>query len=61
MRKQIISVVSLVDFDDWQIMPEFFLRLEDLWGPHTAACFANFYTAKLRRFFSRFWTFLFKI
>ena len=29
--------------------------MEELWGPHTVDCFANFYTAKLPRFFSRFW------
>ena len=48
-------VSRLIDFDDWQITPEFFLRLEEVWGPHTVDCFANFYTAKLPRFFSRFW------
>ena len=32
----------LIDFDDWQITSEFFLRLEELWGPHTVDCFANF-------------------
>ena len=54
MRRQIIS--RLIDFDDWQIMtPPFFRGLEDLWGPHTVDCFANFYTAKLPKFFSRFW------
>ena len=25
-----------------------------LWGPHTVDCFANYYTTKLPRFFSRF-------
>ena len=35
-------VSLLIDFDDWQITPEFFLRLEELWGPHTVDCFANF-------------------
>ena len=48
-------ISRLIDFDDWQITPEVFLRLEELWGPHTVDCFANFYTAKLPRFFSRFW------
>ena len=38
---------------DWQITQEFFLPLEELYGPHTIDCFANFYTAKLPRFFSR--------
>ena len=48
-------ISRLIDFDDWQITPEFFLRLEKLWGPHTIDRFANFYAARLPRFFSRFW------
>ena len=48
-------ISRLIDFDDWQITPELFRLLEDLWGPHIVHCFANFYTAKLPRFFSRFW------
>ena len=32
-----------------------FEYLETLWGPHTVACFANYYNHKLPRFFSRFW------
>ena len=36
---------------------DYISRLVDfeLWGPHTVDCFANYYTAKLPRFFSRFW------
>ena len=45
----------LVDFDDWQITHDLFQSFEQLWGPHTDDCFANYYTAKLPRFFSRFW------
>ena len=48
-------ISRLIDFDDWQITPPFFRSLGDLWGPHTVDCFANFYTAKLPKFFSRFW------
>ena len=40
---------------DWQIAHDLFLILEELWGPHTVDCFANYYTEKLSRFFSRFW------
>ena len=29
--------------------------MEELRGPHTVDCFANYYTAKLPRFFSLFW------
>ena len=42
-------------FDDWQITHDHFLSLEELWGSHTVNCFTNYYTAKLLRFFSRFW------
>ena len=48
-------ISRLVDFDDWQITHDLFQSLEQLWGPHTVDCFANYYTAKLPRFFSRFW------
>ena len=48
-------ISRLIDFDDWQITRDLFLSLEELWGPHTVDCFANYYTAKLPRFFSRFW------
>ena len=48
-------ISRLRDFDDWQIMHDLFLSLEELWGRHTVDCFANYYTAKLPRFFSRFW------
>ena len=43
-----------VDFDDWQITHDLFQSLEQLWCPHTVDCFANYYTAKLPRFVSRF-------
>ena len=48
-------ISRLIDFDDWQISQDLFLSLEELWVPHTGQCFANYYTAKLPRFFSRFW------
>ena len=48
-------ISRLIDFDDWKITHGLFLSLEELWGPHTVDCFANYYTAKLPRFFSRFW------
>ena len=48
-------ISRLVGFDDWRITHDLFQSLEQLWGPHTVDCFANYYTAKLPRFFSRFW------
>ena len=32
-------ISHLVDFDDWQITHDFFLSLEELWGPHTPDSF----------------------
>ena len=48
-------ISRLRHFDDWQITQDFFLSLEESWGAHTVDCFADFYIAKLSRFFSRFW------
>ena len=48
-------ISHLIHFDDWQIAQDFFLSLEELWGAYTVDCFADFYIAKLSRFFSRFW------
>ena len=45
-------ISRLVAFDDWQITHD---HLEELWGSHTVNCFTDYYTAKLPRFFSRFW------
>ena len=42
-------ISRLIELDDWQIIPELFRLLEDLWGPHIVDCFANFYTPKLPR------------
>lgn len=48
-------ISRLIDPDDWQITEEFFHELEDLWGPHTVDCLANYYNCKIKRYFSRFW------
>ena len=40
-------ISRLIDFDDWQITHDLFVSLEELWGPHTVDCFADYYTAKL--------------
>ena len=44
-----------VDVDDWQITNACFEYIENLWGPHTVDCFANYYNKKVEKFFSRFW------
>ena len=45
----------LIDIDDWQITLDCFQTLEDLYGPHSVDCLANYYSKKLERYFSRFW------
>ena len=45
----------LIDVDDWEITDTLFAYLNNIWGPYTVDCFANYYNCKLHRFFSRFW------
>ena len=33
---------KIVDFDDWEVVPEIFQFLDSRWGPHTVDCFATF-------------------
>ena len=44
-----------MDIDDWQITSSCFEYIDNLWGPHTVDCFANYYNKKVEKFFSRFW------
>ena len=55
LNQQADYISRLIDTDDWQITNEFFLFLDERWGPHTVDCFANYYNHKLPKFFSRFW------
>ena len=55
LNQQADFISRLIDTDDWQITNEFFLFLDERWGPHTVDCFANYYNHKLPKFFSRFW------
>ena len=43
----------LIKFDYWQIPQDFFSPSRRILGPAHGECFANFYTAKLPRSFSR--------
>jgi hypothetical protein len=43
------------DFDDWGIADKIFNLLERVVGPHTIDCFASNVTAKLSKFYSKFW------
>ena len=38
---------KIVDYDDWEIVPEIFQLLDSRWGPHTVDCFATFYNFKV--------------
>lgn len=46
---------KMVDYGDWEIIPEIFQPLDNRWGPRAVDCFATFYNYKVPRFFSRFW------
>ena len=46
---------KIVDYDDWELVPEFFRQLDELWGPFTVDCFATCYNRKVPKYFSRFW------
>ena len=38
---------KIVDYDDWELVPEFFRQLDELWGPFTVDCFATCYNRKV--------------
>ena len=44
-----------VDCDDWELAPECFRQLDELWGSFTVDCFATYYNRKVPKHFSRFW------
>ena len=44
-----------MDTDDWQLNPQIFKLIDELWGPHTLDCFASARTKQLERFCSRWW------
>ena len=46
---------KIIDYDDWELAPEFFQQLDGLWGPHIVDCFASYYNRKVPKYFSRFW------
>ena len=46
---------KIIDYDDWELAPEFFQQLDGLWGPYTVDCFASHYNKKVPKYFLRFW------
>ena len=49
------AISRFIGFDDWGVSLEFFNYIDQMWGPHTLDCFANFNNCKLSRFYSRYW------
>ena len=45
---------KIVDYDDWELAPEFFQQLDELWGPFTVDCFATHYNRKVPKYFQDF-------
>ena len=48
-------ISRLIGIGDWQITRDCFKAIERLWGIHTVDCFANYYSKKVSKYFSRFW------
>ena len=49
------SISRIVDYDDWGLTVEFYERISIIAGPFTVDCFATQYTAKCKKFYSKFW------
>ena len=45
----------VVDYDDWRVKRDYFLLVEEKWGPHSVDRFANHENTQLPHFNSRFW------
>ena len=45
----------IIDYDDWQLNPLVFSKLDNAWGPHTVDRFASFQNSQVPRFNSRCW------
>ena len=48
------AISRIIDTDDWQLNPEVFKSIDDMWGPHTVDCFASAANTQLEHFNSRF-------
>ena len=49
------AISRIIDFDNCGVSLEFFSYIDDIWGPHTVDCFANFTDLKSTKFYSRYW------
>ena len=47
------AISRKIDTDDWQLNPEAFKSIDDMWGPHTVDCFASAANTQLEHFNSR--------
>ena len=55
-ENQLADYISNIhDYDDWEVSDDFFLSMEDLFGPFTVDRFASFSTRKTSRYNSKFW------
>ena len=45
----------IIDYDDWQLNPMVFARLDAVWGPHSVDRFASFQNCQIPRFNSQCW------
>ena len=45
-------ISRVIGIDDWQILADCFMSLEESWGVHSVDCFANYYIIIVGRFAS---------
>ena len=48
-------ISRVIGIDDWQILAYCSMSLAESWGIHSVDCFANYYSTKVCKFFSRIW------
>ena len=54
-NEQADYISRIVDYDDWQVDPELFCYLDNVWGPHTVDNFAAHTNWQVPNFHSKFW------
>ena len=48
-------ISRVIGIDDWQILADCSMSLEESWGVHSLDCFANYYSTKVYKIFSKIW------
>ena len=46
LDEKAVYLCKFVDYDDWELAPEIFRQLDELWGPFIVDCFVPLYNRK---------------